>query len=345
MKRTMIAASFAALLSGTVLCGLAEAADAKGKITAFYPGSTDTYVGAVIKSLKEEAKAAGYDIEVVENGYFNQPNQDQQVQQHLALGEKSDLYLWWPSEQEAGIGSLRALYNTGTPIILINAQPTEQTKKYIVGQEGPDDILRATNAAKMLVEARKKLVENGGKLHSEGGNAVALTYPGAYPPTAISLDAFKKGLEGSGVQVLGSSDEGFGAANGYTGMSKLIAQYKGTGIDLVYAMDDQILQGAVKALQEAGYTMNKDVAIVGTVCHGDRRLLDEGTEYATSLQSPVLDAQLSIKVADEYLKTGKLAQFINMFPNPPVRWNEWKTTKLTDYHGVERTMDELCPWK
>lgn len=333
------------LITGSASIDGLHAEAVKGKITAFYPGSTDTYVGAAIRALKQEAKAMGYEIDVIENGYFNQPNQDQQVQQHLALGEKRDLYLWWPSEEKAGIGSLRALYNTGTPVIMINAQPTEQTRKYIVGQEGPADALRASNAGKMLIEARQKLLENGAKLHSQGGNAVALTYPAAFPPTSVSLDAFKKQIKGSGMQLIGVSDEGFGAANGYTGMSKLIAQYRATGIDLVYAMDDQILQGAVKALQEAGYAFNKNVAIVGTVCHGDRRLLDEGIEYATSLQSPLLDAQLSMQVADEYLTNHKLSSFTNTFPNPPVRWNEWKNVKLTDYHGVERTMDELCPWK
>lgn len=343
MKNSMLVASMAVLMCGTAFTVPAFAAS-KGKITAFYPGSTDTYVGAVIKALKEEAATAGYEIEVIENGYFNQQNQDQQVQQYLALGETPTIFLWWPSEAEGGIGSLRALYNTGVPVLLINSQPTENTKKYVIGQEGPNDPLRAEGAANALVEARQKLVEAGHKLHSEGGNAVALTYPAEYPPTATSIDAFKKGIEGPGINLVGVSSEGFGAANGYTGAQKLIAQYKSQGIDLIYAMDDQILQGAVKAFTEAGYTFNKDVMVVGTVCHGDRRLLDEGTQYATSLQAPLLDAQLSIKVADEYLTSGKLQNFINMFPNPTVRWDEWKTTKLTDYHGVEHTMDELCPW-
>lgn len=346
MKRLIVAASLAVtFLFGGAMSQSALAAS-KGKIVAFYPGSTDTYVGGVIKALKEEAKGMDYDVEVIENGYFNQQNQDQQVQQYLALGEKPSIFLWWPAEQVAGIASLRALANTGTPVIMINTQPTPETKAYLVGHEGPDDVTRATNAATMLIEARDKVLKGAGAtLHSEGGNAVALTYPSSFGPTSVSLDAFKKGIEGSGIQLIAVSDEGFGAANGYTGMSKLIAQHRTAGIDLVYAMDDQILQGAVKALQEAGYAINKDVVIVGTVCHGDRRLLDEGIQYATTLQSPVLDAQLSMKVVDEYLTTGKLQNYLNFFPNPAVRWNEWKNTKLTDYHGVERTMDELCPWK
>jgi ABC-type sugar transport system substrate-binding protein len=197
----------------------------------------------------------------------------------------------------------------------------------------------------MLIDARRKLIDSGDKLHSSGGNAVALTYPAEYPPTKTSMDAFEEGIKGSGIKLIGISSEGFGAANGYTGAQKLIARYKDQGIDLVYAMDDQILQGAVKAFREAGYVFNKNVAIVGTVCHGDRRLLEDGTEYATSLQAPLLDAQLSIKVAEEYLKDGKLKSFINTFPDPTVRWDQWRTMKLTDYHGVVHTMDELCPWK
>ena len=335
-----------------VCCGLLVSsslvtapAAAKDKIVAFYPGSTDTYVGAEIKALKEEAAAAGYDIEVFENGYFNQQNQDQQVQQYLALGEKPSLFLWWPADRDAGLGSLRAIAQLGKPVIIVNQPPSAEAEKYLVAFVGNDDVARSTDDGIMMIEARDKMLQSDHKLHSEWGNAIAATFPSTYSSTKPSLDVFLHSVEPAGIKVLGVSDEGFGAANGYTGVSKLIAQYRDQGIDLVYAMDDQILQGAIKALEEAGYKPGIDVMVVGAVCHGDRRLLDEGKEYATSLQSPTLEAQLTIKVAKEYLTTGKVERRVNLMPCPLVRWNEWRSMRQVDYHGVERTMDQLCPWK
>lgn len=341
MMRTVVAA-----LAAVAFVALAHAqAQAQGKkIVAFYPGSTDTYVGAEVRALKQEAKDLGYDIEVLENGYFNQQNQDQQVQQHLALGEIPALYLWWPADREAGLGSLRAIAQTGAPVIQVNQPASEEGAKYVKAFVGDNIVGRSTAMGTFMIEARDQLVMNGAPLHGENGNALVATYPSSYSSTKLLLDTLLNTIEPSGINVLGVSDEGFGAANGYTGVSKLIAQYRDEGIDLVYAMDDQILQGAVKALEEAGYKPGVDVMVIGAVCHGDRRLLDEGKEYSTTLQSPTLEAQLTMKIAHELLSTGEVKRKVNLMPNMGVRWTQWKDMKVTDYHGAKRTMDELCPW-
>ena len=51
-------------------------------------------------------------------------------------------------------------------------------------------------------------------------------------------------------------DEGFGQANGYSA-AKMIAALQGQSIDFVYGMDDAILTGGIKALEEAGMVMGK----------------------------------------------------------------------------------------
>ena len=81
----------------------------------------------------------GYtDIKVFEN-QFNQAEQDQQVQQVLAAGQLPDVFIWWPSDAVAGLGSLRALAKTGIPVLKINQLPNEEDKQYIFGYAGPDD--------------------------------------------------------------------------------------------------------------------------------------------------------------------------------------------------------------
>ena len=325
----------AALTTGLMLAG-ASAQD-KPLIISFNGPAGEAYIGKFIKGLKATAELAGYDIEVFEN-QFNQAEQDQQVQQVLAAGKKPDVFIWWPSDAVAGLGSLRALAKTGVPVLKINQLPNEQDKKYIFGYAGPDDRLRARNAGYMLREAAAKKKAEGG----DSFNVIVLSYPHSYGGYGLSINAFKQAIAGSDLTIIGDVDEGFGQSNGYKGAAKLIAKVKDQGIDFVYGMDDAILTGGIKALEEAGYTMGKDVIAVGTVCNGDKQLIEEGKQYGTTLQSPLHEGQLAIKLVTEYLQNGELAQYINFTPNPMVTLDNIETVAMRGYDGKLYGIDELC---
>lgn len=306
-------------------------------IISFNGPAGEAYIGKFIKGIKATAALKGYDIEVYEN-QFNQAEQDQQVQQVLAAGKKPDVFIWWPSDAVAGLGSLRALHKTGVPVLKINQLPNEQDKKYIFGYAGPDDALRARNAGVMMVQAAKEKQAMG----EDGFNVVALTYPQSYGGYSLSMNAFKQAIEGSNLKLIGEIDEGFGQANGYKGAAKLIAKLKDQGIDFIYGMDDAILTGGIKAFEEAGYKMGKNVIAVGTVCNGDKQLIEEGKQYGTTLQSPLHEGQLAIKLVEEYLKNGKLEEYINFTPNPPVTKANMETVALKGYDGKVYSIEELC---
>jgi ribose transport system substrate-binding protein len=230
------------------------------------------------------------------------------------------------------------MHKTGVPVLKINQLPNDQDKKYIFGYAGPDDRLRARNAGVMMVQAAKEKKAAGGT----GFNVVALTYPQSYGGYGLSMDAFNAAIEGSDLNLIGEVDEGFGQANGYKGAAKLVAKLKDQGIDFVYGMDDAILTGGLKALEEAGYNMGEDVIAVGTVCNGDKQLLEEGKQYGTTLQSPLHEGQLAIKLVEEYLATGKLANYINFTPNPPITKSNMDTVALKGYDGKVYAIEELC---
>ncbi len=306
-------------------------------IISFNGPAGEAYIGKFIKGIKATAALKSYDIEVYEN-QFNQAEQDQQVQQVLAAGKIPDVFIWWPSDAVAGLGSLRALYKTGVPVLKINQLPNEQDKKYIFGYAGPDDALRARNAGVMMVQAAKEKKAAGGS----GFNVLALTYPQSYGGYSLSINAFKQAIDGSDLTLIGEIDEGFGQANGYKGAAKIIAKHKDQGIDFVYGMDDAILTGGLKAFEEAGYKMGEDVIAVGTVCNGDKQLIEEGKQYGTTLQSPLHEGQLAIKLVEEYLANGKLENYINFTPNPPVTKSNMDTVALKGYDGNVYSIDELC---
>jgi ribose transport system substrate-binding protein len=88
--------------------------------------------------------------------------------------------------------------------------------------------------------------------------------------------------------------------------------------------------------------MGTDVIAVGTVCNGDKQLIQEGKEYGTTLQSPLHEGQLAIKMVTEYLKTGKLQNYINFTPNPSVTKDNIDTVAMKGYDGKLYSIDELC---
>ena len=325
-----------ALAGGIAISSMATSAFA-ASIISFNGPAGEAYIGKFIKGIKNTAELKGFDIKVYEN-QFNQAEQDQQVQQVLAAGQLPDVFIWWPSDAVAGLGSLRALAKTGVPVLKINQLPNEQDKQYIFGYAGPDDRLRARNAGYMMREAAAAKKAAGGA----GFNVLVLSYPHSYGGYGLSINAFNEAIAGSDLKIIGDVDEGFGQANVYKGAAKMIAALQGQSIDFVYGMDDAILTGGIKALEEAGMVMGEDVIAVGTVCNGDKQLIEEGKQFGTTLQSPLHEGQLAIKMVEEYLNTGKLANYINFTPNPSVTKDTIETTALRGYDGKLYTIEELC---
>ena len=329
--------SMSVLVAAGLTLGSFSSAAFAASIVSFNGPAGEAYIGRFIKGIKDTAELKGYDIKVYEN-QFNQAEQDQQVQQVLSTGQLPDVFIWWPSDAVAGLGSLRALAKTGIPVLKINQLPNEQDKQYIFGYAGPDDRLRARNAGYMMREAAAAKKAAGGT----GFNVLALSYPHSYGGYGLSINAFKEAIAGSDLEIIGDVDEGFGQSNGYKGAAKMIAALQGQSIDFVYGMDDAILTGGIKALEEAGLVMGKDVIAVGTVCNGDKQLIEEGKQFGTTLQSPLHEGQLAIKMVEEYLNTGKLENYINFTPNPSVTAETIETTALRGYDGKLYTIEELC---
>ena len=329
-----------AMLAGAVALGAmatASIAQDKPSIISFNGPAGEAYIGRFITGIKDTAELKGFDIQVFEN-QFNQAEQEQQVQQVLAAGILPDVFIWWPSDAVAGLGSLRSLARTGVPVLKINQLPNEQDQEYIFGYAGPDDRLRARNAGYMMREAAAAKKAAGG----EGFNVLVLSYPHSYGGYGLSINAFKEAIAGSDLNIIGDVDEGFGQANGYSGAAKAIAALRDEGIHFVYGMDDAILTGGIKALEEAGYVMGEDVIAVGTVCNGDKQLIEEGKQFGTTLQSPLHEGQLAIAMVEEYLETGALANYINFTPNPAVTATNIETVALRGFDGKLYGIDELC---
>ena len=113
-------------LAGAICLSIGDVSSAiaadKASIISFNGPAGEAYIGRFITGIKATAELKGFDIKVFEN-QFNQAEQDQQVQQVLAAGQLPDVFIWWPSDATAGLGSLRALHKTGVPVLKINQLP------------------------------------------------------------------------------------------------------------------------------------------------------------------------------------------------------------------------------
>jgi ribose transport system substrate-binding protein len=290
-----------------------------GTIVAFIPTTTNTYIAEWGRGAQEAATELGYNLIIIENN-FDQAEQDTQVQQQLGAGDDDVVaYAWWPSDNEAGVASLRALSDTGIPVIQTNQLPFSGSENFVVGYAGVNDKLNGEVAANLLIEARDHMVANGMELHGAGGHAIVIGFVAGYQAGIDRSGAALPILARASIAVLGEVDVGFGPAEGYDGTKQLIAAHRNTGIDLVYAHNSALAEGVIQALEEEGYHPGEDVMVVGGTCHGNLDHLLDGSEFATGLQAARLEGVFSINTLHEYLTNGSLELFNNFIPNPPVR--------------------------
>ncbi|NIH85257.1 substrate-binding domain-containing protein [Amycolatopsis granulosa] len=337
--------------------GTASSGDHARSVVVFMPPGSDNYLAEWQRGARAEAQKLGIDIKILEN-QFSQPEQDTQVQQQLGSGSKPDAYIWWPVDNAAGLASLKKLHDSDVPTFQTNQNPDSRGLEYIVAYAGVDDTQNGDVSGQLAVQARDKLKESGVPLHSAGGNAIAVTFPAGYGATEDRMKGFQKRIEGSGIQVIAEAPAGFDQTTGYKIGAQLIAANKAKGIDIVYAENDALADGAIQALEEAGYQPGKNVAVVGGNCHGDFSNLQAGKQFGTGLQAASLEGQYTVDVVNTYLKTKQVkdgearpeaspdkaptvdsVSRYNFIPNPMVHSNEVQSTSLWGHK-----MTDLCTY-
>lgn len=345
---------------GVVAAAIAVAASsgatkAKGQIILFGPASTDNYVAQLYRGAQKQAKSLGYTLKVIQN--TSQSQEDTQVKQELASG-KPAAYLWWPTNNKAGIASQRALAQSGVPTAMVNQLPIKGTDKYWAEYAGVNDVLNGQVSGKLLLQARKALVAKGAKLHSKGGNVIIVRFPAGYSAGDDRITGFQQATKGSGVKILGIQAAGFDPTTGFKIGSQLIAANKSKGIDFVYAENDALADGVIQALEQAGYKPGQNVMVIGGTCHGNLSNLISGKEFGTGLQAAFLEGVYDVNVIVKYLQTKKAlpgqhfapndpssippvdsVYRYNFIPNPPVTSGQVSTVRLWGY-----TMKQLCTY-
>lgn len=280
----------------------------KGLLVVFMPPGTDNYLAQWQKGARAKAQELGYDIKIIETTR-DQAEQDSQVQQELASGEKVDGYIWWPYVNAAGTGSLRALSQSGVPVVFTNQYPIPGTEKFWTAYAGVNDFLNAETAAKALLKACTEIPT------VKCDKGLIITFPAGYSAGSDREKAFKKVVEGK-LTVIQEQPAGFMAQEGYKTASQIIPAYRNE-ISWVYTENDSLAEGVIQALKESGLHPGKDVLVVGGTCHGDTTNLLNKELIGTGIQAAYLEGWSSVQTTYKYLKTKKVLDGDTYLPADP----------------------------
>jgi ribose transport system substrate-binding protein len=284
----------AVLMAGTGMQGALAAS--KGLIVVFMPPGTDNYLAQWQVGAKKKAKDLDYDIKIIESSR-DQSEQDSQVQQELASGEDVAGFIWWPYVNAAGTGSLRALSQTGKPVVFTNQYPIAGTEAFWTAYAGVNDFFNGKTAAQMLLKA---CAESTTVKCDKG---MIFTFPAGYSAGADRAKAFQETAKD--LKAIQVEPTGFMQQEGYQVGSQVIPPKK-DDISWVYTESDSIASGVLQALKESGKTPGKDVLVVGGTCHGDTSDLLSKKLVGTGIQAAFLEGYQSVQTLHKILTTKKV---------------------------------------
>jgi ABC-type sugar transport system substrate-binding protein len=296
MKLRVISAIAASLVAG-LIASAAYAAESKGTVVVFVPSSTNPYIGQFQAGAKAKAEELGYEIKVIENN-FNQAEQDSQVQQQLASGEQVAGYIWWPFENAAGVASLRALYQSGAPVIVSNQYPIKGTEAYWTAYAGANDFLSGKTAAEILLDACSK----AGVKCDKGA---IIRFPAGVSAGDDRATGFQDAVKGKLNVIDIVPTAGFLEDEGYKIAAQIIPAHKGE-LTWLYTENDSLAGAAAQAARENGLTPGKDIFIVGGTCHGDSKHVKSGEIAGTAIQSGYWEGWMAVQALGKFVAQGKV---------------------------------------
>ncbi|MCE0764913.1 substrate-binding domain-containing protein [Pseudonocardia kujensis] len=324
--------------------------DGGGKqIVLFSPSAANVYSGSVIKAATETAQKYDYTLKVFQND-FDQSQQDQQVQQFLASGEKPAAIIWWPSNVDASVNSLRQLSRVA-PVIQMNQAVPEEAKQYVKAYAGANDLVVSGTAGQEALKARDEAVAAGKQLADPNGNLIEFRFGTGYKGGDNRHQGFMDatGAKPFTLLTVEAATAGFDAQDGFNHASQIVPKFKAQGIDFVYAQNLDMGSGVVKALEQNGLTPGKDVTVVAGNCSGNLEPLADGSVYAAVMQPPLMEGKLAVRTAVQYLATGSVtdeevtlqpdAQEPELTAAPPPRATYLPAAALT-----KDTMNSLTVW-
>lgn len=275
-------------------------------LKVFMPSTSNVYLAAASQSIKDQAKALNYTVNIVENNW-DQTEQDQQVQEWLATGEHASAVLFWPAGAAAATNSIRLL-SAQAPVIQFNNLVTPEASKFVTAYAGVSDTGIGKEAGANALAAVEKLKGAGVKFHGPGGkpNVVEIRFTAGYAAGDDREKAFAEATPGAFNMLAVEPTPTVDAQGGFKAASQVIPRFLAQGIDIIYAHSNDVANGVVQALEQNGLKPGKDVILITGTSSGDMTNLRSGKIWSATLQSPVIEGALVVRTAAQYIATGQV---------------------------------------
>jgi len=200
------------------------------------------------------------------------------------IARNVDLLILNPVDSDAIAPSVLAANRADIPVITV----TRESKEGDVVQHLDID---NTEAGELVA---KQLIED---LQGEGKVAILEGIPGATSAVARQ-DGFLNAIEGTNIEVAASLTANYDRHEGYVVMEDILEA--NPDLDAVYAHNDEMALGAVRAIDASG--MAGEVMVYGIDAVDDAiDAIKDGTMRATVEQQPGLQMEMAVESAMKYL--------------------------------------------
>ena len=238
--------------------------------------------------IESEAKKLGYDVVVLDSQ--NDPAKEVSNMEDISV-KNVDIVLLNPGRFCSAIASVMVANNLDLPVITVD---------------------RASNGGKVISHVASDNVE-GGKMAAQyvidqlggKGNIVELEGIAGSSATRDRGTGFDNEIKNSNLNIITKQSADFDRTKGLSVMENII-QSKGN-IDAVFAQNDEMALGALKALQDANLD---DVLVVGFDATDDAvASVQKGDMAATIAQQPKLIGETAVDLAHRFLSGEKVESF------------------------------------
>ncbi len=273
--------TMAAMLSALTLSAVAAGAADIGYVLA----GPDVYYRAGQSVFERLAEADGHKI-LLANSEYSPSKELANVEDFIARGV--DAIVLVSANAEAGTQAASRARDAGIPIFFVAALPTPE------GYDVPTGIVSG-NWIDMGYSAGKHIGEN------HGGKSIALV-EGVYGQGITEL--IRKGFERGLAETGGNNDIVMAAAGNWSRqdaldvMQDFIASQK--QIDIVYALNEEMMAGVIQALEESGQLDGK-VLVSNNGKEIGWQWIKDGIMEASVANPPTMEAHLAYQMLSAHL--------------------------------------------
>lgn len=224
-------------------------------------------------SIKEYVENAGGEF-IVKDAGGDIATQESDIRDLVAAGV--DYLVVAPLENNGLQGALQEAMESNIPVILVDRAIDGDAGTHYTTAIMSDFVWEGEQCAKALTEALP-----------DGGNVVIIN--GGYDSSTSTdrQDGFVKGLDSSKFKVVAEQDGEWLMDKAQAVMENIIQAQGGENIDAVFCVTDDMVQGAMNAIEAAGLKPGEDILTLGI--DGTRaafEAVEEGKQLASCTCSP-----------------------------------------------------------